>query len=296
MNANEIFDTIQNLDLREVVQELGRESHMLNTTEIIVLAAAAVVGLLLCMFGLKIVRVWAALTGLAAGFAAGAAAGFVLGLEDIGILIAGGVLGIILAVLGAAVYRAGVFLLVFFSAAGFSLALVNPKDWIWTAVCLAVSLVIALLAIRFITVLTIIATSLCGGLAAGTSVYYLLPVDQSVILPVLCVIFCVLGIAVQLLLESGKQKRKSLKKAAEIRNEKSTANEVEKARAMMDDLDEIPNENSGEDTMGEEDSDRAAQEDVEAEFADDPDDELDDDDMTFIEFDTENLSEDDKRE
>lgn len=290
MNANEVFETIRNLDLGEIIQELGGESHILTTTEIIILAASAVIGILLCMFGLKIVRVWAALTGLAAGFAAGAAAGSMLGLEETGILIAGGALGIILAVVGAVVYRAGVFLLVFFSAAGFSMGLVNPQDWISAAVCLAVSLVAALLAIRFVTVLTIIVTSLCGGLTAGAAVYYLLPVDQGVLLPVLCVIFCALGIVVQLLLESGRQKRKSLKKAAEIRNEKSTANEVEKARAMMDNLDEIPDEDSGEDTVGEDPDD-----DTDYDPDDDLEDEFDDDDMTIIEFDTENLSEGDKK-
>lgn len=261
MNANEIFDTIQNLDPGEMVQQLGRESHILNTGETVILAAAAVIGILLCLLGLKIVRVWAALTGLAAGFAAGTAAGSMLGLGETEILIAGAVLGIILAVLGAAIYRAGVFLLVFFSAAGFSLVLVNPQDRITEAICLGVSLVLALLAVRFVTALTIIATSLCGGLTAGSAVYYLLPVDQDVLQPVLCAAFCVLGIIVQILLESGKRKRKNLKKAAEIRNERSTANEVEKARAMMDDLDEMPDE-----------------------------------DVTIIEFDTEDMPEEEKEE
>ena len=79
--------------------------------------------------------------------------------------------------------------------------------------------------------------------------------------PVLCAVFCVLGIIVQILLESGKRKRKNLKKAAEIRSERSTANEVEKARAMMDDLDEMP-----------------------------------EDDMTIIEFDTEDTPDEEKDE
>ena len=38
--------------------------------EVIVLGTAAVTGILLCLLGLKIVRVWAALTGLASGFTA----------------------------------------------------------------------------------------------------------------------------------------------------------------------------------------------------------------------------------
>ena len=294
MNVNEIIDTIQKLDLAETVQELGREGHILSTAEMTGLAAAAVIGLLLCIFGLKIVRVWGALTGLAAGFAAGAAAGSLLGLNETGILIAGAVPGIILAVLGAALYRAGVFLLVFFSAAGFCTGLVNPQGWIPAAVCLAVSLVLAVLAIRFSAVLTIIVTSLFGGLLAGSAVYYLLPVDWSILLTILCVVFCVLGIAVQLLFESGKQKKKSLKKAEEIRSEKSTENEVEKARAMMDSLDGIPDEDP-EDGPEEDDPDDEFEDDADDRFDDDPDDESGDDDMTFIEFDTENLSDGDKK-
>ena len=59
------------------------------------------------------------------------------------------------------------------------------------------------------------------------------------ILIALCAVFCIIGILVQLLLESRKQKKKNLKKAAEIREERSTANEVEKARAVMENLDKI---------------------------------------------------------
>ena len=47
------------------------------------------------------------------------------------------------------------------------------------------------------------------------------------------------GVLVQLLLESKKRKKLSLKKAAEIRDTQSTENEVEKARAMMENLDSI---------------------------------------------------------
>ena len=159
------------------------------------------------MFGLKIVRVWAALTGLAAGFAAGAAAGSMLGLEETGILIAGGALE---SYWQWSVRRSTgqeYFFLCFFSSR-FQYGACESSDWNSAAVCLAVSLVAALLALRFVTVLTIIVTSLFGGLTAGAAVYYLLPVDQGVLLPVLCVIFCALGIVVQLLLESEGRREK----------------------------------------------------------------------------------------
>ena len=57
-----------------------------------------------------------------------------------------------------------------------------------------------------------------------------------------CTLFGALGVLVQLLLESKKRKKQNLKKAAEIRQETSTADEVERARAVIDDLDSMPAE------------------------------------------------------
>lgn len=246
MYVNEIFDTIQNFDLNGAIREISAEGHVLTQTELISLAAAAVVGLLLCILGLKIVRAWAALIGLTLGFAGGVTAGGMLGLNETGMLIAGGVLGILLAVLGAVLYRVGVFLTVFVSTAGISMYAITPQDWTGALICIAIALVAAILAIRFVVVLTIIATSVCGATVSGSAIYYLLPVTGRLILIVLCVVICIIGILVQLLLESRKQKKRSLEKAAQIREEKSTANEVERARAMMENLDNMPEEESEE--------------------------------------------------
>ena len=59
MNVNEILEQIQDFDLNSVLSELGKSSHVLTQAEIIVLAAAAVVGIMIGMFGLRIVRFWA---------------------------------------------------------------------------------------------------------------------------------------------------------------------------------------------------------------------------------------------
>lgn len=285
MDVNELFDAIRGIDLNGVIREIGRDTHILTQTEIIALAVTAAVGLLICLLGLKIIRVWAALTGLIFGLAVGVTAGGLLGLNGTGVLITGGVLGLILAVLGAALYRVGVFLTVFVLAGSISTYLIVPQDWIGAAVCLAIGLVAAILAVRFVVALTIIVTSVYGAAIAGTAIYHLLPVTGDVILIVLCVVICIIGILVQLLLESRKQKKKSLQKAAEIREEKSTANEVERARAMMADLGEMPD---GETT----DDGSSSEKFQEEEF--DEEDEFEEDDMTIIEYDTEDLSEENK--
>lgn len=289
MDVNELFDAIRGIDLNGVIREIGRDTHILTQTEIIALAVTAAVGLLICLLGLKIIRVWAALTGLIFGLAAGVTAGGLLGLNGTGMLITGGVLGLILAVLGAALYRVGVFLTVFVLAGSISTYLIVPQDWIGAAICLAIGLVAAILAVRFVVVLTIIVTSVYGAAIAGTAIYHLLPVTGDVILIVLCVVICIIGILVQLLLESRKQKKRSLQKAAEIRKEKSTANEVERARAMMADLDEMPN---GETTDDGSSSEKFQEEEFDEE--DNEEDEFEEDDMTIIEYDTEDLSEENK--
>ena len=78
MNMNEIYETIQGISLSDIsaaLSGLDESGHALTQTEMIWLAAAAAAGLLLCLFGLKIVRFWAAVLGLGAGFFVGFAAG-----------------------------------------------------------------------------------------------------------------------------------------------------------------------------------------------------------------------------
>ena len=63
---------------------------------------------------------------------------------------------------------------------------------------------------------------------------------------VICTVLGIFGFFVQLMLESRKRKKQNLKKAAEIRDNQSTENEVEKARALVDELDEENVEESDE--------------------------------------------------
>ena len=72
------------------------------------------------------------------------------------------------------------------------------------------------------------------------------PVQGRLISILFCATISVVGILVQLLLESRKRKRRNLEKAAEIRETHSTENEVEKARSLIADLDTVPGDDSGE--------------------------------------------------
>lgn len=234
MNVNGILEQIQDFDLNSVLSELGESSHVLTQTEIIVLAAAAVVGILIGMFGLRIVRFWAAFLGFLAGLAGGTYAASLAGLDAVYAWIPGLVLGIVLAVLGAKMYRFGVFITAWIAVSAVCQYAVRPSDWIWTAACAAAGLVFALFAIKFVKVITILATAVFGAAISGTSLYYLLPLKWEWFHILLCVVLGAVGILVQILFVSGRRKRQNLEKAAEIRKTHSTENEVEKARALVD--------------------------------------------------------------
>lgn len=247
MNMNTLYETIQGINLPDIsaaLSELEQRAHELTQTEMIGLAAAAAAGLLLCLFGLKVVRLWAALMGLTAGFFAGFSAADAAGADAVICMTAGIAAGIILAILGSALYRLGVFLTVFLSVSLFCFHLMTPDNRMLTGICLVIGLVAAILSMKFLEIITILATALLGAVTAGPAVCWLLPdtgMDWLVRI-VLCTLFGALGVLVQLLLESKKRKKQNLKKAAEIRQEASTADEVERARAVIDDLDSMPAE------------------------------------------------------
>lgn len=238
MNMNEIYRAIQEFDLAAAIAEVREAGHVLTQTEMAGLIVAAVLGGLMCLFGLKLVRFWAAVLGLAGGAAAGYAAGTAAGLDGTMVLLISAAAGVIVAVLGAALYRVGVFLTVFLGVGLFGIHMIDPRNWILLGICAGVALVAAMLSVKFINMFTILATVLLGGVTAGPAVYYLLPETAlgGILRIILCAAFGAVGMLVQLLLESRKRKRQSLKKAAQIRKENSTENEVERARAMMDEL------------------------------------------------------------
>ena len=213
----------------------------------IALIVTTVIGIFLSMFGLKMIRLWSALLGLVAGAGIGFAVTELAGLEPmivVGATIGG---GIVLAFLAGFFYRFGIFLLALLSGTYIAILFVNPQDWIFLGVCLAIGIVISLLALKFVEPIMIVVTSIIGGVLAGDAIATLAELDNPIFRYGIMVLVAIVGGIIQFTLESGKRKKKNLKKAAEIREQNSTENEVEKARAMFDDtilLDDEPDDKS----------------------------------------------------
>ena len=238
--ADQVYQYLKSVN-SDTVNQVVSENLM------IALIVTTVIGIFLSMFGLKLIRLWSALLGLVAGAGIGFAVTELAGLEPmivVGATIGG---GIVLAFLAGFFYRFGIFLIALLTGNYIAILFVNPQDWIFLGVCLAIGLVIALLALKFVEPIMIVVTSILGGVLAGDAIATLAEFDNPIFRYGIMVLVAIVGGIIQFTLESGKRKKKNLKKAAEIREQNSTENEVEKARAMFDDailLDDEPDDKS----------------------------------------------------
>lgn len=238
--ADQVYQYLKSVN-SDTVNQVVSENLM------IALIVTTVIGIFLSMFGLKLIRLWSALLGLVAGAGIGFAVTELAGLEPmivVGATIGG---GIVLAFLAGFFYRFGIFLMALLTGTYIAILFVNPQDWIFLGVCLAIGLVIALLALKFVEPIMIVVTSILGGVLAGDAIATLAEFDNPIFRYGIMVLVAIVGGIIQFTLESGKRKKKNLKKAAEIREQNSTENEVEKARAMFDDailLDDEPDDKS----------------------------------------------------
>ena len=238
--ADQVYQYLKSVN-SDTVNQVVSENMM------IALIVTTVIGIFLSMFGLKLIRLWSALLGLVAGAGIGFAVTELAGLEPMIVVGATIVGGIVLAFLAGFFYRFGIFLLALLTGTYIAILFVNPQDWIFLGVCLAIGLVIALLALKFVEPIMIVVTSILGGVLAGDAIATLAELDNPIFRYGIMVLVAIVGGIIQFTLESGKRKKKNLKKAAEIREQNSTENEVEKARAMFDDailLDDEPDDKS----------------------------------------------------
>lgn len=247
MEVSLIFEKIQ-VEMNAGLNTLSERSQNLSQYDMITLAAITVIGLLFCFFGLKMVRIWAALFGFTVGFSGGAYLADYFNVSDNISLIIGLVAGCVLAVLGAKFYLAGVFLVSWVMGIIGSAYFLRPADWAYALVCVGIGLVIALLTLKLAEPVTMVITALLGGAAAGQAIYGFLPAENKIIQIAVIAVLVILGIVTQFLMESKRRKRLHLKRAEEIRKKHSAANEVDKARAVLEDFDkETPSGQTEED-------------------------------------------------
>lgn len=276
-----ILSQLQSLHFDDIfIQITGRGEPVIRINEVAAVVVL-IVALLNCFLGLKLLRVWSALCGLGSGFLIGSAGGFALTGAGTASLIIGGVLGAALAVLLAWWRRGGVFVVSFLLGTGIMVLILNPDNLIKLVICLAVGVVMGIMAEILTAPVVILLTGLQGGMAAGAAVVALEILPWPYTIYLVGIVFTVLGIAVQFALESGRKVRINIANANKIRQAESTENEVDRARYIIDHLDEL--EDDGRRIKYEEDDDEDIEYPMEEERDYDRDNE-EDDDIRFLDL------------
>lgn len=218
-------------------------------TDVVPAAVAAVLGLLACFFGLKLVRLLSALSGLLIGAAAGLAVSFAFGLEEPFVIAAMAAGAVIFACLGAVIRRAGGFLFMFFISAGALESLLLPESYVFHLICLGIGLLIAVVTAVLMDPIIIVLSAVGGGIIAGTAGVCLTGMEPNVLIIYAAgLLLAVLGLVVQFLMKSREVGRKEKRFSESVKEENSMETEVEKARMLLDedDLDEEEEEQTEE--------------------------------------------------
>lgn len=276
---NEIGRWLQEKEVLPTALERLGMADKLAEIVLISLGITVLLGILSCFFGLKLARFWSFLTVFVIGTGAAAAVAMQITSDETLSGIIGLAAGIILAIVFAILKRAGMFVTAFVLGAALSIYWLRPANLIWLLVCVGIGLVFALLTIKLFVPVLMLLTGVTGAVCisqAGTVLLGHAGVElERWMVTLAFAVLAVLGILAQFLMESGKRQKMHLKKAAEIREQNSTENEVDKARALLD-------EEFKEEKQAEKEVHTAAvphAEELEMEFEDDDEDEEDEEVM-----------------
>lgn len=194
----------------------------------------AAVGLLICFLGLKLLRVWNALWGVAIGALAGCAVSLALRLDTMVILIVTAVAALVMAVLSGIFVKFGAFWVCLVGMSGMMVSILRPGDWIMTAVCGAVGLIVAIVAMIWFEPALIAVTAIYGGFLVGNAASVIAANGNTIVAVVVAVIVAAFGIAVQFAMKSSEINKKEVRKAKAIKEEISKEAEIEQARTILD--------------------------------------------------------------
>ncbi len=208
---------------------------VLNTQALVI---SIVVGILLCVFGLKIMRVLSAMAGLTVG--AGIGACIVLAAKLEGPPSAFTILGcaVVVAIVAAIFKKIGAFISVFVYGTGALMTFVPLDSLIFVLIAFVAALILAVLAAIYEEPMVIIVSALAGGVMAGLPIASLIGMDSKVWVGyVISSVIALIGMFLQFWMQSRKIGKKERIHAQKVREEDSMELEVEKARMILDEED-----------------------------------------------------------
>ena len=200
------------------------------------------VSILVCFLGLNIRKVWTALAGLLTGVCLGYYAGLSFGAEKMIALAIGAAAGIILLILTIFLNTVGIFLMCLLLAAYTGVLLLPSGNMMNIWISLGIGAVIALISLKLKDPMTIVCTVAAGSITGGIAAMQLFSLKEGYYQYIISAAMAVIGLIIQILCASRKVARQDIKKAKEIKAQKSVENEVEAARAILEEEEAEPEE------------------------------------------------------
>ena len=191
------FEVAENL-FQKLLPETWPEG--IGKVSVLLLALGLAAGIIQCLFGFKLRKIWTAIVSAAACGLTGAAISVFSGLgtgASIGIGAGAAVIG---GLLGYFLWFVGIFLRVFLTVAvcGFIVGILCGLDALGLIIALAAGLIAAILAVAFLKVMIIVYTSFAGGFSAAGCLFQMLSFETAWYLPlILGGVFAVIGLIVQ---------------------------------------------------------------------------------------------------
>ncbi|MDD6441100.1 MAG: DUF4203 domain-containing protein [bacterium] len=200
---------------------------------IVVLVGTVIISIILCLFGIKLMRIGNALAAAVLGAGIGYYGAELAGMDvktQMLLAIAGAV---ILGALAAIFKKFGAFLFCMIGVTGMLILLTRPGNWIFYAVYGGIGMLFAIAAMNWLDAVYIFATAFVGGVGIGTIIRKFIVTDNIGVVIAIFVIPVVMGCIVQFILKSREIGRKEAAHSEEVKKEISKEEEVESARALF---------------------------------------------------------------
>ena len=129
---------------REIAEQIGAQPTLEG------LIVTGIVGLLICFFGLKLIRLQAALVGFLMGALIGIGVAWTAGISGLTFAIVVFACGTVLAALSFFLYKFGVFCVVFCVCLGMGVQIADLQSTLPLVIVLAIALILAIVAVIFV--------------------------------------------------------------------------------------------------------------------------------------------------
>lgn len=221
---------------RELAEQIGAQPTMEG------LIVVGIVGLLICFFGLKLIRLQAALVGFLMGALIGIGVAWTAEISGLTFAIVVFACGAVLAALSFFLYKFGVFCVVFCVCLGIGVQIADPQSELPLVIVLVIALILAIVAVIFVEPAIIICTSISGGVTAGISAAAAIGLEGIWPGYAIGAVAAILGMVVQFMMHSRKVGKKEKVYSEQVKEADSVESEVEKARMVLDDPEEPEDE------------------------------------------------------